>query len=113
MKEQRVADSRALRSGVYEHHRDVQQRRIELTGAAVEAPRLGQRHAHDTWSQRDERQGIRRCELGADSGCPLRPVRRAAGDVRLAPHADRGIQLIDAHPPDGHSTLGVRAWWSM
>ncbi len=58
MKDQGEADSRALCGGMHEHHRDVQERRVEFTRAVIGPPRLGQRHAHDARSQCHERQGI-------------------------------------------------------
>jgi hypothetical protein len=32
-------------------------------------------------------------------------MRGAAGDVRLAPHADRGINLMGTHAPDVHQRI--------
>lgn len=58
VKDQGQPDSCALRIGTHEDHRDVQERWIEFPRAIVEPSRLGQRHAYDAWSQRDERQSV-------------------------------------------------------
>jgi hypothetical protein len=54
MEDKGTADPRALRSGVHEDHRDMQQRRIESSLTVSATARLGERHADDFWSKRHE-----------------------------------------------------------
>jgi hypothetical protein len=58
MEDERAADPCALRGGVHEDHRDMQEGRIEPARAVIEASGLDERHADDLWSKRHERQGI-------------------------------------------------------
>ncbi len=81
MYDKRKSDSFALCSGTNENHRDVQERRIEVSCAVIEPSGLGERHANDLWAKRDERHCVWGREFRADSSGALRPVRSTAGDV--------------------------------
>jgi hypothetical protein len=58
VEEQREPNSGALRSGTHEHHRDVEERRIQPARSIVESSGLCQRHAYDSCSRRYKRQCI-------------------------------------------------------